>query len=146
MGIRVLYSYSGAPYTWYSYLSIKTTDCVTVNLDLIYDQAYALRYSTAVENIKQDAHVLRDVYISRFNIWVEFDAATAFSSYMDTNCSTSPTHNCTHADDTLGYELYNSNCIYGEYKDTPSVISNLTICDGCKSVIEANRNRYNHAN
>lgn len=39
---------------------------------------------------------------------------------------------------------YNEECIYGEDTYDLSVINNLTICDGCKSIIEANKARYNH--
>ena len=40
---------------------------------------------------------------------------------------------------------YNMNCIYGEYKECENIKSNLVICDGCKSLIIANRNRYDHS-
>lgn len=39
---------------------------------------------------------------------------------------------------------FSKNCIYGENKNTTSVINNLTICDGCAAVILANRNKYSH--
>ena len=45
--------------------------------------------------------------------------------------------------DEMGYG-FNRNCIYGENKDSPDVVNNLTICDGCKLYIEENVNKYNH--
>ena len=39
---------------------------------------------------------------------------------------------------------YSRNCIYGENKDQASVYNNLVICDGCASVIIANKNRFSH--
>ena len=39
---------------------------------------------------------------------------------------------------------YNRNCIYGENKETSSVLSDYTICDGCKSIVKANIDRYDH--
>lgn len=46
--------------------------------------------------------------------------------------------------ESTGNTGFNSYCIYGENRESPSVLSDLTICDGCKSFIEANRNKYNH--
>ena len=40
-----------------------------------------------------------------------------------------------------GYSEY---CIHGEEKEDPTVLNNLTICDGCKSILQANRTRYDH--
>ena len=39
---------------------------------------------------------------------------------------------------------FNENCIYGDNKEDESVLSNLTICDGCRAVIEQNSKNYNH--
>lgn len=40
-----------------------------------------------------------------------------------------------------GYSEY---CIYGENRNSPEVLENYTICDGCKALIESNYNRYDH--
>lgn len=42
--------------------------------------------------------------------------------------------------DNDGYSKY---CIYGENKDEASVYNTVTICNGCKSVIMANKDKYN---
>ncbi len=41
-------------------------------------------------------------------------------------------------------DRFNENCIYGEDKEKLYVLNSLTICDGCKVVIESNRNKFNH--
>lgn len=41
-----------------------------------------------------------------------------------------------------GNEGYNRYCIHGEEKDNEFVVNNLIICDGCKSEIMKNRNKY----
>ena len=46
--------------------------------------------------------------------------------------------------DETGDSRFNEECIYGEQHFDPSVVNNLTICAGCKAVIERNRNKYNH--
>ena len=38
---------------------------------------------------------------------------------------------------------FSRTCIYGEDKDTQTVINNLTICDGCRRVIEENSGYFN---
>ena len=38
---------------------------------------------------------------------------------------------------------FSRTCIYGEDKDTQSVINNLTICDGCRRMIEENSGSFN---
>ena len=43
-----------------------------------------------------------------------------------------------------GSKIYNENCIYGENKETPSVLNNFTICDGCKATIKNNISRFDH--
>ena len=37
---------------------------------------------------------------------------------------------------------FDSNCIYGENKNNANVMGNLTICDGCKAIIQDNANKY----
>lgn len=39
---------------------------------------------------------------------------------------------------------FSEECIYGEERFNASVVNNLTICAGCKAIIEKNRNKYNH--
>jgi hypothetical protein len=43
-----------------------------------------------------------------------------------------------------GNNGYNRNCIYGENKESLLVLSEFTICDGCKDRIMTNINRFNH--
>ena len=43
-----------------------------------------------------------------------------------------------------GNNGYNRACIHGEDKENLGVLSNLTICDGCKSILQTNRTRYDH--
>lgn len=47
--------------------------------------------------------------------------------------------------DTYGDIGFDINCIYGERMNISSIKENLTICDGCKSFIESNRNIYDHS-
>ncbi|MBQ7355732.1 MAG: RICIN domain-containing protein [Clostridia bacterium] len=44
-----------------------------------------------------------------------------------------------------GDSRYSENCIYGENKDEPDIIENLTICEGCKAQIAANFARFAHS-
>ncbi len=41
----------------------------------------------------------------------------------------------------IGYSEY---CIYGENRNSDEVLENYTICDGCKTLIASNYNRYDH--
>ena len=252
--VKVDFTYSNASYVWRWYVTIKTSDCAYVHLDIIYDQAYLIRYPDAFDKILYYAYILQDTYLEEFNIWIDFDYPSIFNSHMDTNCSTSPEHICDHTDNSncqnstagtvkelhhnnlynifhhiprpdvtktfriaftghttcaiinevhkdnsmyglalrsggymivanfksaedelktfmhefghmyavkdhyggnvsttddmnaqVGYELYSRFCIYGEKKGTPEVLSNLTICDGCRATIENNRNMYDHS-
>ena len=43
-----------------------------------------------------------------------------------------------------GNNGYNKNCIYGENRENDDVLEEYIICDGCKSIIEDNKNLYNH--
>ncbi|MGM9681406.1 MAG: DNRLRE domain-containing protein [Eubacteriales bacterium] len=45
---------------------------------------------------------------------------------------------------STGDSRFDRNCIYGENKGTPDVLNNLTICDGCKAIINANKDKYDH--
>ena len=45
---------------------------------------------------------------------------------------------------STGNTGYSEDCIYGENKGNPAVLVNFTICDGCKSIIEDNSDRYVH--
>ena len=48
-----------------------------------------------------------------------------------------------HLDPDFGSQ-YSDNCIYGSNKGSSSVVSNLTICEGCKAEIMSNINSYDH--
>ena len=41
-------------------------------------------------------------------------------------------------------EGYSEYCIYGEKREDPGVLDNMTICDGCQSYIKQNASNYNH--
>ena len=43
-----------------------------------------------------------------------------------------------------GDNRFSQYCIYGEEKSNSNVVENLIICNGCKAIITANRNRFNH--
>lgn len=43
-----------------------------------------------------------------------------------------------------GDTRYNSNCIYGENKESSSVTEKMIICEGCRATIEAYRDEYDH--
>lgn len=45
---------------------------------------------------------------------------------------------------STGNTGYSRNCIYGENKDQEEVYTNLVICDGCASLIIANKNKFSH--
>ena len=228
----------------------------TVNLDVIYDNAYNNRYNNANSRINKQILALQEKYLTEFGITVNKKSFSMFSSYADTNCTTSYNTKCNHAqnssckdsilyvDGTTKLETYHhtniynivlripfpnlsdsvkvayighdyctednhsdkpyngfayesiglaaimnfsseksetktfihefghlygiddhyvgsakstnqmisetgnagfsKNCIYGENKEDAVVLNNYTICDGCKSVIEKNINRYKH--
>ncbi len=46
--------------------------------------------------------------------------------------------------DITGDNRFSEYCIYGEEKSNSDVVENLIICNGCKAIITANRNRFNH--
>ena len=39
---------------------------------------------------------------------------------------------------------FDDNCIWGKNKENTEVMNNLTMCEGCKTTIESNKNKYNH--
>ena len=41
----------------------------------------------------------------------------------------------------MGYSEY---CIYGERKESASVLNDFTICDGCKTTLKNNMSRFDH--
>ena len=42
----------------------------------------------------------------------------------------------------FGRTDFSKYCMYGDEKEDLSIINNLTICGGCRSIIESNRNQY----
>lgn len=46
--------------------------------------------------------------------------------------------------EATGNPGYSRLCMYGEDKINDNVVSNLIICEGCKDIINENRNKYNH--
>ena len=71
---------------------IKTT----VNLDLIYDNAYLSRYSNAVSRLNGELLKLQEKYVTEFGVMVECDGPHKFDSYADTSCSASWDQKCSH--------------------------------------------------
>ena len=43
-----------------------------------------------------------------------------------------------------GEDIFSEYCIYGEKRETTSVLGNLTICEGCQRTIRANMNTFDH--
>ena len=225
----------------------------TINVELLYDQAYNNRFSGASAKILREANILKNKYATEFGINVNFSTPTTFYSYADSYCTTSPYSLCTHVDNyscenslqsvlksyhhtnifnmlyriprpnlsefvtlafighnncvvsgnshitnpyyglcnfaigvmsitnfsseaqetkTFVHEFghlynvedhygngtkttteiiqatgntgYNRNCIYGENKDQEDIYTNLIICDGCASLIIANKDKFSH--
>lgn len=223
----------------------------TVNLDLMYDNAYLSRYPSAVSRLNGELLKLQEKFVSEFGIWIACSGPHKFDSYADVACSAPWNQECGHGECTnstwsalqthhhkniynimlritppdmtqtfrmayighitcsvkkdenhrgaylgltfpskglisitnfgfLASEIktmvhefghlygapdhynigdvqsteeivkktgnygFNENCIYGENKEHAAVLSNLTICDGCRSVIQQNSNDYNH--
>ncbi len=221
----------------------------TVNLTVIYDNAYYNRYNSAYSRINNQIQILKEKYLDECGISVVAQSPSLFSCYADINCTTSYTDECNHVATSscmnstlsslqiyhhtnifnillrvphpdvsscvkvayIGHEFcvsdehdnhpffgvtypdiglsaitnfeseedetrtlihefghffkvedhygrngktteeiiissgntgYNRNCIYGENKETSSVTNNYIICDGCKSLIMKNANRY----
>ena len=46
--------------------------------------------------------------------------------------------------DEAGETIFSEYCIYGEERNSASVLTNLTICEGCQRAIRANKNLFNH--
>ena len=59
----------------------------TVNLDLIYDNAYLSRYPSAVSRLNGELLKLQEKFISEFGIWIECSGPHKFDSYADVSCS-----------------------------------------------------------
>ena len=228
----------------------------TINLAVIYDQAYLKRYTNANSRINDELSVLKEKYWNEFGITVNITLLSSFYSYADEYCSTDYDAECNHASDDLcddsdlfvdgnvelhdyhhtnvynnmlripfpnisnevkiaywghdyctehnhsgrsfnglaydsiglaiitnfssqtsetktlihefghfygvidhygssglstdqiivqtGNNGYNRNCIYGENRENDDVLKEYIICDGCKSIIENNKNLYTH--
>ena len=43
-----------------------------------------------------------------------------------------------------GETIYSGSCMYGENRETSSVLTNLTMCEGCQRTIRANMNKFDH--
>jgi len=78
---------------------------VTVNLNVVYDNAYLDRYTNAVNRINKQMIVLQEKYLSEYDVWIEYTSPTIFSSYADTHCSVSYDETCNHV---VNSECYNS--------------------------------------
>ena len=66
-----------------------------VDLEVLYDQAYSLRYSNAVNRIENQLIAIRKKMYFEFDIWVNYSVPTLFTSYAD-ECSTNYAIPCTH--------------------------------------------------
>ena len=90
--------------TWYSSDAVSphkpelyiTYYCPSVNLNLVFDHAYANRYASASTRITNQAETLKAKYLETFGIAVNYSSPAIFSSYADANCTTSPTAQCSH--------------------------------------------------
>lgn len=76
-----------------------------VNLDVLYDQAYNYRYSSAAARIQSELLILQEKFLAEFGVLIKFSSPTLFSSYGDSACSSNPTTSCTHSVDS---QCYNS--------------------------------------
>jgi hypothetical protein len=81
---------------WYLYL----LDEHTINVDVIYDDAYNNRYSGAKSRIKNQMLVLKEKYLREFGITVNYQNVNLFYSYADLNCTVSHTGKCDHVDNS----------------------------------------------
>ena len=52
-----------------------------------------------------------------------------------------PDHYSASVDPNSSYSNY---CIYGAQRESPTVLNNLTICEGCQAVIRANASKFQH--
>lgn len=95
-----------------------------VNLDIMYDNAYLSRYPDAYNQLINQLVALQQVYIENFGIYVNYDTPKVFSSYADSNCTSSHSSTCSHASNsscvnmgwnnsgTLVQQTYHHNNIY----------------------------------
>ena len=89
---------------WYLY---RISD-YTVNVSILYDNAYTNRYSNAYSRISNQILALQEKYMQDVGIIVNDVSITGFSSYADTYCTTSHTVECTHTSETCRNSvLYN---------------------------------------
>ncbi len=59
----------------------------TVNLEVIYDQAYISRFSNANSRIEKQIAILQEKYLREFGITIINTSLSPFYSYVDTHCS-----------------------------------------------------------
>lgn len=71
----------------------------SINVDLLYDAAYAEKYSSAQSRIVEKMNVIQEKYWNEFGISIHFNSPVAFESYADANC-TSYSTDCDHAEDS----------------------------------------------
>ena len=69
----------------------------TINVDVVYDQAYTDRYSDYNNRIHEELLVLQEKYLIEFGITVNIRSTELFYSYADINCPSSYSELCTCA-------------------------------------------------
>ena len=79
----------------------------TVNVSILYDNAYNNRYNDAYSRIGNQVMALQEKYMQEIGIIVNNVSLTVFSSYADTYCTTDYTDECSHVSETCrNSELY----------------------------------------
>ena len=87
--------------------------CETINLQVIYDNAYGQRFSNPSSRILNCLNVLQEKYFLDFGITVNFSSPVNFISYADLYCTTDYNALCTHAN--------SSACTNSEIHDDGSI-------------------------
>ncbi len=64
-------------------IAIKTENCVTVNVDIKYDQFFVNRSSDEMMDLLQYADALQEKYIEDFNIWVNYSTPIQYRSIAE---------------------------------------------------------------
>ena len=73
-------------------------ECESANLQVMYDNTYAQRYSDPANRIINCLNQLQEKYLWEFGISVNYSTPTIFSSYADQHCTATYDTLCPHAD------------------------------------------------
>lgn len=69
------------------------------NVSIRYDQAYLNRWGSSAETIAvidPQLERMQEVFLENFNISVKFSTPTLYTTYANSNCTTSPDGSCSH--------------------------------------------------